>query len=147
LNLAFAGGAIGNYTACYSEVPLPAEPNDMRLYGSEGVLVLSGPEAERRVTLVRADGSARTDVFTGIDNGYYGELCDFSDAVRHGGPVVGTVAQSVTNMRVVLGALDSAERGAVVELAPADEPGVPLWRPRGGAGLFDGMPGARTSEE
>ena len=147
LNLTFASGAIGNYTACYSEIPLPAEPNDMRLYGSEGVLVLSGPEAQRRVTLVRADAGTRTDVFAGIDNGYYGELCDFSDAVRHGGNVVGTVAQSVTNMRIVLGALDSAERGAVVDLDPADEPGVPLWRPRGGTGLFDGLPGVRTSEE
>ncbi|MHA6631274.1 Gfo/Idh/MocA family protein [Pseudonocardia sichuanensis] len=147
LNLTFASGAVGNYTACYSEIPLPAEPNDMRLYGTEGVLVLSGPEAERRVTLVRADGSTRTDVFTGIDNGYYGELCDFSDAVRHGAPVVATVAQSVTNMRIVLGALDSAERDEVVGLEPADEAGVPLWRPRGGAGLFDGLPGDRTSEE
>jgi predicted dehydrogenase len=110
LNLTFASGAIGNYTACYSEVPVPAEPNDMRLYGTEGVLVLSGPERERRVTLTRADATTRTDVFRGIDNGYYGELCDFADAVRHGGPVVGTIAQSVANMRIVLAALDSPTR-------------------------------------
>jgi predicted dehydrogenase len=145
LNLAFAGGAIGNYTACYSEVPVPPEPNDMRLYGTEGVLVLSGPEAERRVTVLHADGTTRTDVFRGIDNGYYAELCDFADAVRYGRPVVGTVAQSVANMRIVLGALDSAERAEVVALDVPGEGGVPLWRPRDAAGLFDGLPGVRTS--
>ena len=144
LNLTFAAGAIGNYTACYSEVPVPAEPNDMRLYGTEGVLVLSGPEAERRVTLTRPDGS-RSDVFRGIDNGYHGELCDFFDAVRHGQPVVGSIAQSVANMRIVLAALDSAERGDAVALDAPGDGGVPLWRPRGAAGLFDGLPGMRTS--
>ncbi|GAA0944706.1 Gfo/Idh/MocA family oxidoreductase [Pseudonocardia zijingensis] len=147
LNLTFSGGAIGNYTACYSEIPVPPEPNDMRLYGTEGVLVLSGPEAERRVTLMRADGTTRTDVFRGIDNGYYGELCDFSDAVRHGGPVVGTIAQSVANMRIVLAALDSAEESAVVALDSPVEGGVPLWRPRGASGLFDGLPGTREISE
>jgi predicted dehydrogenase len=142
LNLTFASGAIGNYTACYSEVPVPAEPNDMRLYGTDGVLVLSGSQDERCVTLMRADGAERTDVFRGIDNGYLGELLDFADAVRHGRPVVGTVAQSAANMRVVLAALDSAERAEVVAL---DDPGpVTLWQPDGGADLFGGLPGVRT---
>lgn len=119
----------------------------MRLYGTEGVLVLSGPEAERRVTLTRADGTTRTDVFRGIDNGYYGELCDFADAVRYGEPVVGTIAQSVANMRIVLAALDSAEQAAVVALDASEEGGVPLWRPRGGTGLFDGLPGVQEASE
>ncbi|MFC0105893.1 hypothetical protein [Kibdelosporangium aridum] len=39
LNLVFTGGTIGNYTASYPEIPVPPEPNDMRLYGTEGVLV------------------------------------------------------------------------------------------------------------
>jgi predicted dehydrogenase len=147
LNLTFASGAIGNYTACYSEVPVPPEPNDMRLYGTEGVLVLSGPEGERRVTLTRADGTTRTDVFRGIDNGYYAELCDFADAVQHGRPVVGTIAQSVANMRIVLAALDSAEQAAVVTLDGPGEGGVPLWRPRGADGLFDGLPGRHEKSE
>jgi predicted dehydrogenase len=147
LNLAFADGAIGNYTACYSEVPVPAEPNDMRIYGTEGVLVLSGSEGERRVALTRADGTTRTDVFRGIDNGYYAELCDFADAVRHGRPVVGTIAQSAANMRIVLAALDSAEQAAVVALDAPPEGGVPLWRPLGAGGLFDGLPGSHESSE
>jgi predicted dehydrogenase len=147
LNLTFADGAIGNYTACYSEIPVPAEPNEMRLYGTEGVLVLSGREFDRRVTLTRSDGTTRTDAFRDIDNGYYAELCDFADAVRHGEPVVGTVAQSVANMRVVLAALDSAERAAVVPLDTPGEGGVPLWRPRGAAGLFDSFPGEHEISE
>lgn len=31
-------GDIGNHTASYPEIPVPPEPNDMRLYGTEGVL-------------------------------------------------------------------------------------------------------------
>ncbi|GAA1292608.1 hypothetical protein GCM10009609_71660 [Pseudonocardia aurantiaca] len=146
LNLTFAGGAIGNYTSTYSEIPIPEEPNDMRLYGTEGVLVLSGPESERRVTLSRPDGTTQTDVFRGIDSGYFAELCNFSDALRHGEPVIGTVRQSVANMLVVLRALDSAEQGAVMALdRDLETGGVPLWRPRGASGLFDGLPGERTA--
>ncbi|GAA1305432.1 Gfo/Idh/MocA family protein [Pseudonocardia xinjiangensis] len=147
LNLVFACGAIGNYTATYSEIAVPKETEDLRLYGTEGVLVLSGPESERQVTLTRADGSTQTDVFRGIDNGYHAELCNFSDAVRHGEPVVGTVRQSVANMLIVLRALDSAEQDTVMALddAPPGGGGVPLWRPRGGSGLFDGLPGERST--
>jgi predicted dehydrogenase len=147
LDLAFGSGAIGNYTACYSEVPVPAEPGGMRLYGTEGVLVLSGREGDRQVSLTRADGTTSTDTFRGIDNGYFAELCDFADAVRHGEPVVGTIAQSVANMRVVLAALDSAEQSAVVTLGSLGDGGVPLWRPRGAAGLFDGLPGTHENSE
>ena len=147
LNLIFASGAIGNYTAVYSEIVVPEEPNDMRLYGTEGVLVLAGREAERRVTLTRADGTTRTDVFRGIDSGHYAELCDFSDAVRRGVQVVGTVRQSVANMVIVLRALDSAEQATVMALdaAPADGGGVPLWRPHGASDLFAGLPGERST--
>jgi predicted dehydrogenase len=105
------------------------------------------PEWERRVTLTRSDGTTRTDVFRGIDNGYFGELCDFADAVQHGRPVVGTIAQSVANMRIVLAALDSAEQAAVVTLDASGEGGVPLWRPRGADGLFDGLPGEHEKSE
>ncbi|WP_219419941.1 Gfo/Idh/MocA family protein [Pseudonocardia nigra] len=144
LNLVFADGAIGNYTASYAEIAVPREPNDMRLYGTEGVLVLAGPESERRVTLTRADGTTRTDVFHGIDNGYYAELCNFADAVQHGEPVVGTIRQSYANMLVVLRALDSAEQDAVMALDDVAAGAVQLWRPRGASGLFDGLPGERA---
>jgi predicted dehydrogenase len=144
LNLVFTNGAIGNYTAGYIEVPIPPEPNEMRLYGTEGVLVLGGTIGDRQVTLYDRGGATRTDVFRGGDNGYLAELCDFADAIRHGGPVVGSVGQSFANMLVVLRALDSAEQGSVMEVDhhPA-EGGVPLWRPRGATGLFDGLPGER----
>jgi predicted dehydrogenase len=144
LNLAFTSGAIGNYTATYCEIPVPPEPNEMRVYGTDGVLVLGGTFEERRVTLSGRDGTTRTDVFRGNDNGYLAELTDFADALRHGGPVVGTVEQSFANMLVVLRALDSAELG---EALPVDHPGgpVPVWRPRDATGLFDGLPGERSA--
>jgi predicted dehydrogenase len=43
-------------------------------------------------------------------------------------------------------ALDPAERAAVLVLDPVPGAGpVPLWRPRGSTGLFDGQPGQRIS--
>jgi predicted dehydrogenase len=146
LNLVFTGGAIGNYTASYPEIPVPPEPNEMRLYGTEGVLVLAGSETERRVTRSGSDATAHTTVFRGSDNGYRAELVDFADAVQFGARPVGSVAQSVANAMVVQRALDSAERAAVLALDPVPGAGpVPLWRPRGSAGLFDGLPGQRIS--
>jgi predicted dehydrogenase len=146
LNLVFTGGAIGNYTASFPEIPLPPEPNDMRLYGTEGVLVLAGSESECRVTRNCSDATSHTTVFRGIDNGYRAELVDFADAVQFGARPIGSVAQSVANAMVVQRALDSAERAAVMALDPVLGAGpVPLWRPRGSAGLFDGLPGQRIS--
>ncbi|WIY01947.1 Gfo/Idh/MocA family oxidoreductase [Amycolatopsis mongoliensis] len=146
LTLVFTGGAIGNYTASYPEIPVPPEPNDMRLYGTEGVLVLAGSESERRVTHSGSDATAHTTVFHGSDNGYRAELVDFADAVQFGVRPVGSVAQSVANALVVQRALDSAERAAALALDPVPGAGpVPLWRPRGSAGLFDGLPGQRIS--
>jgi predicted dehydrogenase len=146
LTLVFTGGAIGNYTASFPEIPVPPEPNEMRLYGTEGVLVLAGDESERRVTRSSPDATTHTTVFRGSDNGYRAELVDFADAVQFGARPVGSVAQSVANTMVVQRALDSAERAAVLALDPVPGAGpVPLWRPRGSAGLFDGLPGQRIS--
>lgn len=146
LNLVFTAGAIGNYTASYPEIPVPPEPNDMRLYGTEGVLVLAGSSSERRVTRSSSAATTHTTVFRGIDNGYRAELVDFADAVRFGVRPVGSVAQSVANAMVVQRALDSAERAAELALDPVPGAGpVPLWRPRGSTGLFDGLPGQRIS--
>lgn len=146
LTLVFTGGAIGSYTASFPEIPLPPEPNDMRLYGTEGVLVLAGSESELRVTRSSRDATTHTTVFRGSDNGYRAELVDFADAVQFGVRPVGSVAQSVANAMVVQRALDSADQAAALALDPVPGAGpVPLWRPRGSAGLFDGLPGQRIS--
>ncbi len=149
LNLRFASGAVGNYTACYPEIAIPPEPNEMRLYGTEGVLALGGSPAGRTVTVYHPDGTAEEHRFAEIDNGYYGEFRNFADAVRFGEPVVSTIEQNVRNMLIVLRGLDAAEQGRVMPLddlpgGPAER-AVPLWRPRGASGLFDGLPGARTT--
>jgi predicted dehydrogenase len=154
LNLTFASGAIGNYTASYPEIAVPQEPNDMRIYGTEGVLVVDGgwggPTGERRVTVHRADGTVEAHLFEGVDNGYYGEWCNFHEAVTYAEPVVGTIAQSFKNMQLVLRGLDSAEgrQVALLDDMPGgpSAPGVPLWRPRWAEGLFDGLPGTYRIE-
>lgn len=143
LNLAFASGAIGSYTASYPEVAFPAEPNDLRLYGDRGLLTIA--TAAKRVILHRADGGTETFTFQ-ADGGYYNEFLNFHDAVVHGEPLVADIPQNVRNMAIILKGLESAERGAALALDDAPggttPPGVPLWRPRGATGLFDGLPTA-----
>ena len=57
LNLRFVSGAIGNYTACYPEIPVPPEPNEMRLYGTDGVMALTVQPGARLVSIYRPDGT------------------------------------------------------------------------------------------
>ena len=139
LTLRFASGAIGGYTATYPDIAIPAETNELRLYGTEAVMTL----ADQRVRIHRGDAVEEFHL-DGGDGGYYNELCNFSDAVRHGAPLIGTVAQTYSNMQVVLGGLDAAESGRVTTIAPPpvelSATGVPLWRPRGARDLFDGLP-------
>lgn len=146
LTLTFASGAIGTYTAAYPEIPVPPEPNEMRLYGTAGVMALG----DRRVAIHRPDGSVEEHRFAGSDPGYYGEFVNFHEAIAHDAPITGTIAQSVANMLIVLRGLDAAEQGQVVSLADASGAGsvspVPLWRPHGASGLFDGLPGEHQVE-
>lgn len=139
LTLGFVSGAVGSYTAVYPDIPVPAEGNEMRLYGSEAVMTLG----DRRVSLFRPDGSVE-EHHVESDGGYYNEFLDFYDAVVHGQPLVGTIAQSVQTMRIIFGGLDSAAGAGAVTLDDAPGglavAGVPLWRPRGADGLFDGLP-------
>jgi hypothetical protein len=69
---------------------------------------------------------------------------NFHDAVMHDEPIVATVRQSFENMLVVLQALESSARNQRTDVVAAGVPpgtqGVPLWRPRGASGLFDGLP-------
>lgn len=147
LQLRFASGVIGTYTGLYLDIAVPHEPNEIRLYGSEGTIALRLGE----VTVYRADGESRSYCFEGIDRGYFGELVNFYEAIVHGAPIIGTVGQSVHNMLHILRGLDSADRGEIVALD--DAPGgnttmhVPLWRPHGATGLFDGLPGRCTMNE
>jgi predicted dehydrogenase len=153
LNLRFVSGAIGNYTAAYPEIPVPAEGNEMRLYGDAGVMTVGG----RRVAVHRPDGSTEEHTLEAGDSGYYNEFLNFYDAVVHGEPVVGTIAQSFHNLLLVLKGLESAARSRVVELDEAPAPlaasSVPLWRPRrqrsgrprGADDLFDGLPSRITT--
>lgn len=150
LNLAFVSGAIGNYSAVYPDIRVPIEPNDMRLYGTEGVMILGGQPGARSVTIHRPDGSREQHDFTEIDNGFYNEFVNFHEAVVYREPLIGTIVQSFQNMLIVLRGLDAAESNRVVTLD--DAPGglsassVPLWRPRGAEGLFDGLPSHYTKE-
>jgi hypothetical protein len=135
----FATGATGTLFYGSFGVPFEGEVNDTRLYGTEGNLIA----ARGHVTHVHADGAIEEYRFAG-SNSYYNEFLNFYEAIVYDEPIVGTVAQSVKNMLVVLRALDSAAQGQPGEVGTAgwNAPltGVPLWRPRGARGLFDGLP-------
>lgn len=139
LNLHFVSDAIGSYVAAYLPIPTLDEPTEMRLYGTEGILAIG----RRSIRVLRPNGTI--DSYA-IQSGYssYNELLNFYEAVVHDEPIVGTIAQSYHNMLLVMRALDSAEQQRQIEIADApnglSEAGVPLWRPRGAADLFGGLP-------
>ena len=135
----FAGGASGNCVWGFLGNPVLDEAREMRLYGGEGALVSS----RGKVRLIRADGSLDEHRVEPTESGHYNMFLNFHDAVVHDEPMVATVRQSFENMLVVLQALKSAEEGDRTEVVATGVPpsagGVPLWRPRGMSGLFDGL--------
>lgn len=146
LNLRFVGGAVGNYTAAYPELAVPREPNELRLYGTEGVMAIDSDG----LRVYGPDGTVETHRVEQPDGGYYNEFRNFAEAVVGGAPVVSTVAQSFRNLELVVGGLASARAGQPVAMEPWPEPlsasAVPLWRPAGATDLFDGLPTTVTRE-
>jgi predicted dehydrogenase len=140
LALRFVGGAAGGYAASYPELAVPEEPNELRLYGTAAVMTVG----QDGVRIHRPDGTVEAYRVEGADGGYYNEFLDFADAVGGGASVIGTAAQSYRNMELMLGGLEAARRGEAVAIGPWPGPlaatAVPLWRPTGAAGLFDGLP-------
>ncbi len=134
-----ASGATGNCVWGFLGNPVLDETRDTRLYGSEGTLISS----RGQVRLIRADGSIEEYRVEPTESGHYNMFLNFHDAVIHDEPIVATVRQSFENMLVVFQALESAEQGTPTEVvavgvAPGTG-GVPLWRPRGASGLFEGL--------
>jgi predicted dehydrogenase len=139
LNLHFVSHAIGSYLAAHLPIPTPGETNEMRLYGEGGILIVG----RGQVRLLHPDGAAEEHAVES-DPGQYNLLLNFHDAIVHDEPIVGTIGQSFHNLLLAMRALDSAEEHRLVEITEApgglSESGVPLWRPRGAVGLFDGLP-------
>jgi predicted dehydrogenase len=149
LTIAFASGAIGSYAATYTELAVPPEANELRLYGTDGVLVLAGEHRHCLVTLHRSSEPPEVHRFSGIDNGYRNELRNFFEAVRYGEPLVGTLQQSVRNLLVVERGLDAAERRQTLTVDRpelTEPPGVRLWIPRGAEHWREGSLGEHTVE-
>lgn len=140
LALRMVSGVAGGYTAGYPELAVPKEPSEMRIYGTEAVMTVGRGE----VRVVRPEAPVDVYRVEGNDGGYYNEFVDFHQAVTTGAPVVGTVAQSWRNMEIVLNGLEAAGAGTVVTTPDApvalSATAVPLWRPAGATGLFDGLP-------
>jgi predicted dehydrogenase len=140
MTLGFASGASGNCIWGFLGNPVLDEVRETRLYGSGGALIFS----EGLARVIHADGSIEEYRVEFADRGHYNMFLNFHDAIVHDEPVVATVRQSFENMLVVLQALESAEQGHRAEVvAVSVEPwagGVPLWRPRGASGLFEGLP-------
>lgn len=137
LNLRFVSGAVGNYTASYPELAVPPEPNDFRLYGTEGVLSFRYREIS-----VHRPGEAAAIYRTGQqDGGHYNAFVNFAEAIKAGEPVVGTVLQTYRNMQIVLDGLAAAAEGTVRQIDPfpsaLSASALPLWRSKRPDPLFD----------
>jgi predicted dehydrogenase len=139
LAMHFVSGAIGNYTAIYPEFAVPEEPSDMRLYGTEGVMSIAG----KAVRVFRPDGKVERWQIDQLDGGYYNEFLNFYEARTGGAPLIGTISQSVRNMEWVTKGLASAAEGRMMETdegpIPLSAHAVPLWKPAGADGIFDGL--------
>lgn len=159
LNLAFASGTVGNYSAIHPEIVVPPDDNRLRLYGDAGTMTLTPPyvQESRGFDVHDINGSGQSwrvsrTSSASVDGGYVNEWLDFVAAVRTGSNFVGSVAQSVMNMVPLLRGLDSAESGGEVDLR-ANSPleisasSVPLWVPTGGDGLFHGLDIVETRTE
>jgi predicted dehydrogenase len=136
LTLRFASGVAGSYVASYPEIEVPEEPGDMRLYGTEGAMSIGG----RTVRVFRPDGSVDTWTVEMPDAGYSNEFLDFHQALTGEASLVGTIGQSVRNMEILMVGLASAEWGKAMEIPGSHAvEAVPLWKPAGADGLFDGL--------
>jgi predicted dehydrogenase len=137
LTLRFVNGASGSYAASYPEIAVPSEANDMRLYGTNGVMTLG----QSKITIQDAWGTIDTYRIEAFDGGYYNEFLNFYQALTGGEPIVATVAQNYRNMEFVLRGLESAATGQACTIEPWPLPlsptAVPLWRPAGAPSLFD----------
>ena len=139
MDFGFARNGSGSLFYGSFSTPVLDEDGSTRVYGTDGNLIIN----RGSVRLVRADGSVEEHVLQG-SSAFYNEFLNFYEAVAYGEPVVGTVAQSARNMLILLRALRAAEEERTIDVraepwnAPAE--GVPLWRPRGAVGLFDGLP-------
>jgi predicted dehydrogenase len=146
LNLRFVSGAVGNYTASYPELAVPPETNELRLYGDEAVMTLQRNE----IQIHRPDETVETHRLASADGGYYNEFLNFADAVAGKAPLLGTAVQSYRNLELIAAGLDSARTGRIIAVEPWPEPlsanAVPLWRPVGATGLFDGLPCSVTRD-
>ena len=76
VTMRFVSEAIGTYAAIYPELAIPQEENEMRVYGTEGVLSVKN----KRVELHRSKKTAVYD-FPDQDGGYIGEFQNFHEAV------------------------------------------------------------------
>ena len=147
LNFRLVSGAIGDYTASWPEIPVVGESGDMRLYGREGQMSIG----RSGIRVSRADGRDEVWHVEQQDGGYYNEFLNFYEAVTEGAPLVGTVVQSFRNMEIILRGLESAKKGQVISIGELPQAlsaqAVPLWRPLGASGPFDGLDVKITKED
>lgn len=140
LNLKFVNGAIGSYTGAYPELPTPPESNDLRLYGTEGVLTVRAgeilvyrPGQIDQYVVEATDQPWYTGGYNAFHRGYYNEFVNFHEAIMHNAPISGSLLQSIRTMEIILKGIASAESGESMRMDTSRAPlllkPVHLWRP------------------
>jgi len=139
MTFSFASGATGNCVWGFLGNPVLDEVRDTRLYGSEGVLISSRGHAR----LVRADGSTEAYTVRALRHGALQHVAESprwahpwrADRSHRSGRASRTCWSSFGHSSPRSGADTSMLRRGRV---PDGKRGS-LWRPRGAAGLFEGL--------
>ncbi|HWV22611.1 MAG TPA: Gfo/Idh/MocA family oxidoreductase [Thermomicrobiales bacterium] len=136
LTLRFVNGAIGSYVDTEPANHVPFLPSEMRIYGTEGTMVIGG-----KTVAIHREHQVETWSLDDMDGGYFGEFLNFHEAVTGNADIVGTLAQSIRTMELVTQGIRSAETGQVItlrdddRLGPLSEHPLPLWLPQGQSSL------------
>lgn len=130
VNMRFVDNAVGNMSLASNSLPMPPDGNDLRIFGTEGVMSVG----DDRIVLWK-DDATQTHVVERTDFGYYNEFVNFHEAVMQGAPVIGDYLQSWRGMEIVSKALTSAETGEFqlmdTERAPLSPRPIDIWLPYG----------------
>ena len=85
--------------------------NSMHLFGDAGTIIVDNYGGTITIKRVDEDDIVETP---DDERGYAGEYDDFSNAIHTGSPVKSTFGKAYRDYKVIVGALESAEKGEVV---------------------------------
>ena len=107
-----ADGVICTVNQFYSAPGLRV--NSIHIFGENGTLLVDN---DTNTIALKKRGKPDSIEKTGVERGYIGEYDNFYSAIRDGSPVVSTFRQAYLDLKVIFGALESADKKEIVRLS------------------------------